>query len=178
MFRRSGSTWTQQGEKLTGGGESGKSDFGNGVALSSDGNTALIGGPLDNGEVGAGWVFRRSGSSWTQQGEKLTGSGESGKGDFGDSVALSSDGNTALIGAPLDNSEVGAAWVFRRSGSSWTQQGEKLTGSGERGKGFFGNGVPLSSDGSTALIGGPGDNNGVGAAWVFVNSCGVQATAR
>ena len=113
-----------------------------------------------------------------QQGSKLIPSDESGNGGFGDSVALSSDGNTALIGGPIDKSKVGAAWVFRRSGSIWTQQGKKLTASGESGKGFFGNGVPLSSDGSTALMGGPGDNNGVGAAWVFVNSCGVQATAR
>ncbi len=41
----------QQGEKLTGGGESAQG-FGNSVALSADGNTALIGGASDNGEVG------------------------------------------------------------------------------------------------------------------------------
>ena len=53
------------------------------MALSANGNTALIGGPGDNGDVGATWVFTRSGSTWTQQGEKLTGSGESGAGEFG-----------------------------------------------------------------------------------------------
>ena len=58
-----------------------------------------------------------------QQGDKLTGSGESGAGKFGYSVALSADGNTALIGGPDDNGNVGAAWVFTRSGSTWTQQG-------------------------------------------------------
>ena len=131
VFTRSGSTWTQQGEKLTGSGESGNGEFGDSVALSSEGNTALIGGRGDNGDLGAAWVFTRSGSSWTQQGEKLTGGGESGKGEFGVSVALSSDGNTALIGGSGDNSDHGAAWVFTRSGSTWTQQGEKLTGGGE-----------------------------------------------
>ena len=169
VFTRSGSTWTQQGEKLTGSGEIGKGRFGTSVALSSHGNTALIGGSRDNSRVGAAWVFTRSGSTWTQRGEKLTGSGEIGQGHFGAAVALSSNGRTALIGGTDDNSEVGAAWVFRRSGSTWTQQGEKLIGSGESGKGFFGNGVPLSSDGNTALIGGPGDSSCVGAAWVFVN---------
>ena len=77
-------------------------------------------------------------STWTQQGAKLTGSGESGKGEFGIDVALSSDGNTALIGGYADNVDVGAAWVFTRSGETWTQQGAKLTGSGEIGKGLFG----------------------------------------
>jgi hypothetical protein len=70
------------------------------VALSSDGNTALIGGS-------EAWVFTRSGSTWTEQ-AKLTG-GESGEGDFGSGVALSSDGNTALIGGPYDNGRAGAA---------------------------------------------------------------------
>ena len=154
VFTRSGATWVQQGSKLTGSGESGKARFGWSVALSSDGDTALIGGLDDNGVAGAAWVFTRSGSTWTQQGSKLTGSGESGAGDFGISVALSSDGNTALIGGDDDNKAVGAAWVFTRSGSTWIQQGSKLTGNGESGAGHFGFTVALSSDGNTALIGG------------------------
>jgi hypothetical protein len=169
VFTRSGSTWTQQGGKLTGSGESGGGRFGQWVALSSDGNTALIGGPYDHGEVGAAWVFTRSGSTWTQQGGKLTGSGESGGGRLGWTVALSSSGNTALIGGYLDNGGNGAAWVFTRSGETWTQQGAKLTGEGEVGKGWFGN-TALSSDGNTALITGDQDNGGKGAAWVFTRS--------
>ena len=46
-------------------------------------------------------MFTRSGASWTQQGSKLTGSDEIGAGGFGASVALSADGNTALIGGVL-----------------------------------------------------------------------------
>jgi hypothetical protein len=98
------------------------------VALSSDGNTALMGAPGDNGEVGAAWVFTRSGSTWTQQGAKLTGSGEIGKGFFGESAALSSDGNTALIGGLFDNGEVGAAWVFVNPPSSVTTTTTTTTG--------------------------------------------------
>ena len=64
------------------------------MALSADGNTALIGGSDDDDSVGAAWVFTRSGATWTQQGAKLTGSDEVGAGDFGESVALSADGNT------------------------------------------------------------------------------------
>ncbi len=168
VFTRSGSTWTQQGEKLTGAGESGGGWFGQSVALSADGNTALIGGPNDDHEVGAAWVFTRSGSTWTQQGEKLTGGGEVGEGYFGRSVALSGDGNTALIGGYNYNEHRGAAWVFARSGSTWAQQGEKLTGGG--GLGFFGYSVALSGEGNTALIGEWGIGGGIGAAWVFMRS--------
>jgi hypothetical protein len=170
VFTRSGSTWTQQGTKLTGGGQIGKAEFGKGVALSTDGNTALIGGLLDSGGVGAAWVFTRTGETWSQQGAKLTGGGEVGAGRFAFSVSLSEDGNTALIGGGGDNGEAGAAWVFTRSGATWEQQGEKLTGSGEIGKAHFGFSVALSGDGNNALIGGGGDNSEVGAAWVFTRS--------
>jgi hypothetical protein len=170
VFTRSGSTWEQQGEKLTGGGEVGKGHFGFSVALSGDGDNALVGGLTDNGEVGAAWVFTRSGSTWTQQGEKLTGGEESGKAEFGESVALSGDGGTALIGGYADNAEVGAAWVFTREGEAWSQQGPKLTGGGEVGEGRFSFSVGLSADGDTALVGGGGDNGGVGAVWVFTRS--------
>jgi len=173
VFTRSGGVWSQQGSKLTGSGAIGTGNFGQSVALSADGNTALIGGTGDNGSVGAAWVFTRSGVAWTQQGPKLTGSGETGTGYFAVGVALSADGNTALVGGFIDNSQVGAAWVFTRSGGVWTQQGAKLTGSGETGTGEFGRSVALSTDGNTALIGGPGDNGSVGAAWVFTRSGGV-----
>jgi hypothetical protein len=108
------------------------------------------------------------------QGGELTGSDEIGGDDFGGSVALSSDGNTVLIGGEEDDRGIGAVWVFTRVGEIWTQQGEKLTGSGESGTGLFGTSVALSSNGNTALIGGWGDNEGVGAAWAFVNP---EATA-
>jgi len=171
VFTRSGSTWSQQGAKLTGTGEVGQGEFGRSVALSADGGTALIGGWGDNGSVGAAWVFTRSGSTWSQQGAKLTGAGGvGGEGEFGTSVALSADGDTALIGGPADNEDVGAAWVFTRSSSTWTQQGSKLTGGGETGKGRFGVSVALSDDGNTALVGGPSDNSDVGAAWALTRS--------
>jgi hypothetical protein len=158
VFSRSGSTWTEQAE-LESPGE--HASFGDSVALSSDGNTAVIG---DSGDSDA-WVFTRSGSNWTQHGEKLTASGESDS--FGSSVALSSTGTTAVIGGESDNGNVGAAWVFTRSGSTWTQQGEKLTASGESGAGSFGSSVALSADGRTAVIGGPTDNGRLGAVWAW-----------
>jgi hypothetical protein len=144
--------------------------FGDGLALSADGNTALIGASSDAEGVGAAWVFTRSGEAWSQQGNKLTGTGEVGKGAFGESVALSSDGNTALLGGAADAEGVGAAWVFTRSGEGWSQQGNKLTGTGQIGKANFGDGVALSTDGNTAVVGGSRDAEGAGAAWAFTRS--------
>jgi len=169
VFTRSGSTWTQQ-MMLTGAGEEiGAGHFGNSVALSADGNTAVIGALTDDNGLGAVWVFTRSGATWTPQ-AKLTGGGESGAGRFGASVALSADGETVVVGAPYDDRDLGAIWVFTRSGSTWTQQGEKLTGTEEAGEGELGRGVALSADGDTAMAGGPHDGGDVGAAWVFSRS--------
>jgi hypothetical protein len=187
VFTRSGSTWTQQGPMLTGeevqepeggeaggesceAGEEGECGFGRSVSLSADGNTALVGAPRAEGHRGAAWVFTRSGSTWTAQGQKLTGGEEPGAGRFGHSVALSADGSTALIGGPADKNSHGAAWVFTHTGSAWTQQGPMLTLSGKAPNIHFGASVALSADGGTALIGGPGWESGKGATWVFTRS--------
>jgi hypothetical protein len=125
------------------------------VALSSDSSTALIGGP--DGEVldvglhasGLAWSFVRSGSTWTQQGEPLaSGEHDNDFENFGISLALSSDGNTALVGNQGgERARPAGAWIFTRSGSMWTRQSEKLA------RGAEGRGVTLSADASTALVG-------------------------
>ncbi len=168
-----GAQFTQQGNKLTGDDATGAAWQGSAVAVSADGNTAIVGGYLDNNDAGAAWVFTRSAGVWTQQGTKLVGSGAVGDAGQGWSVAVSGDGNTAIIGGPGDNTGAGAAWVFTRSGSQWTQQGNKLVGTGAVAKPNQGWAVALSSDGNTAAVGGPGDNSGVGAVWVFTRAAGV-----
>ena len=171
VFTRTGGTWTQQGPKLTAGDPVGASSFGWSVALSWDGNTALITAPGDDDNAGAAYVFARSGSTWTQQGPELTPTDSLNPSRFGLSAALSGDGTTALIGGPVDRLDTGSAWVFTRLRSGWAQQGPKLAGSGESIlSAFFGCSVALSGDGSTALIGGSGENDSVGAAWVFTRS--------
>ena len=175
VFTRTGDAWSQQGHKLVGLGAQGPARQGS-VAISADGNTAIVGGFADNNNIGAAWIFTRTGSVWTQQGTKLVGSGAAGASQQGISVALSSDGNTALVGGYGDNSNAGAAWVFTRTGSVWTQQGSKLVGTGAvniASPAEQGRSVSLSWDGNTALIGGPNDSLGCGAAWVFTRSGGV-----
>jgi hypothetical protein len=172
-FTQSGGVWTPQGSKLVGGGAIGSAEQGFSVALSADGDTAIVGGFDDNSGVGAAWVFTRSGGVWTAGGTKLSlGSGEVGAAHQGKWVALSADGNTAIVGGPGDNSGAGAAWVFTRSGGVWIQQGPKLAGSGAVGAARQGSSVALSADGNTAIIGGPDDNADAGAAWVFTRSGG------
>jgi hypothetical protein len=167
VFSQIGGTWSQVGSKLVGSGSSGKPGQGLSVALSADGNTALVGGPNDNSFVGAAWVFTQSGGAWSQVGSKLVGSGYSGQPEQGNSVALSADGNTLAVGGPTDNGDVGAAWVFTLSGGAWSQVGSKLVGSGASGGARQGQSVALSAGGNNAIVGGNGDNNGVGAVWVF-----------
>lgn len=102
--------------------------------------------------LAAAWVFTRSGSTWTQQGPSLSGSGERVPNkcgfEFAASVALSSDGNTALIGGrgPLTENclGLGSAWVFTRSGTTWTEQA-RIKPSDENGYAEFGSSVGLSA---------------------------------
>ena len=107
---------------------------GQSVALSSDGNTAMVGGYFDGYGSGATWVFTRSAGVWTQQGSKLVGTGAVGAvvasgGRYpgawqGQSVSLSADGNTAVIGGSIDNNWIGATWVFRSFAGTWSQEWE------------------------------------------------------
>ncbi len=174
----------QEQGKLTSEAGSTATAFGFTVAVSADGNTALVGTRRTHGGAGAVWVFVRTDGVWTQQGPALVGAEEAeepeGSGcaspesegpecSFGRSVALSADGETALIGGPNDDHGRGAAWVFARDGSTWSPQGELLGGE-EPEHGHFGRSVALSSDGSTALIGGSVAPQAPGAAWVFTRS--------
>jgi hypothetical protein len=161
IFVRMGTTWTEQAE-LRGSGAVRETRFGYSVSISADGDEVLVGGLGDNEPSGAAWIFTRSGTSWTQQGEPLKAGDPCFEGLFGSSVALSGNGETALIGDPLDCG-LGAAWIFDRSGSTWTLAAPKLTGSSS-----FGSSVALSKDGTTALVGAPSAEEGAGSASIFV----------
>jgi hypothetical protein len=162
--------------KLGDGAEGGERESGTGVALSLNGDTALVGSPSDDGGVGSVSVFTRSGSAWIQQGPALAGSGEVGQGGFGGSVALSADGDVALIGGGSDGSpregqccDRGAVWVFTRTGSAWAQQSAKLTDGQASNAAEFGSSVALSAGGGTALIGAQGFGR-AGAAWILTHT--------
>jgi len=160
----------QQGPKLVGTGGAGISEQGGSVAFSADGTTLAVGGFADNNGTGAAWVFTRSGTSWSQQGLKLVGTGAVGRAAQGTAVALSADGSTLAVGGYHDDNRTGATWVFTRSGTGWSQQGPKLVGTGAVGLNLQGWSVALSADGTTLAVGGSEDDNRTGATWVFSRS--------
>lgn len=156
--------------------------FGRRVAMSGDGSTVLVSAPEDgdpNGqEAGSASVFTLSGGAWTRQ-AKLAPDGGQARDQFGSSVALSSDGATAIAAAPRNENtngiEAGSAYVFSRGTSSWTQEAKLSTDDGEPGD-LFGSSVGLSADGTTAFLGAKNDENAngtrAGAVYEFTRTSG------
>lgn len=175
VFVKNDGFWSQQGSKIVPGDVIGTASIST-VSLSADGNTMVFGGYHDNGAIGATWVYVRSQNAWSQQ-AKLIATGAIGSANQGGCVSVSADGNTLVTGAIADNDFVGAAWVFTRSGTVWTQQA-KLVGSGSVGQSYQGLGVSITLDGLSVAIGAPYDNNYIGAVWVFVNDGGWTEQAR
>lgn len=169
---RANGKWHQDA-KLVGTGATGVAWQGWSVAISADGTTALVGGPQDNAGAGAAWVFTRGISGTWKQQAKIVGSGAIDPALQGSSVALSGDGNTAVLGGSGDHGGIGAIWIFTRNGTSWTQSVKRI-GTGAVGNASQGKSVAISSDGKAVVVGGPNDDSGNGAAWVFaVNGNGV-----
>ncbi|MEW6073444.1 MAG: FG-GAP repeat protein [Planctomycetota bacterium] len=170
VFVRSGTLWSQQA-KLHAAGGAAQDEFGRNVAVSGD--TALVGAHLDDDvgpEAGAAYVFVRSGTAWSQQ-AKLLAPGGAALDQFGWGVAL--DGDTALVGAHADDDQgsySGSAYVFVRSGTTWSQQAKLLASDGDNDHWF---GYAVSIDGDTALVGAWGDDDFgslSGSAYVFERS--------
>jgi hypothetical protein len=171
-----GGVWTQKGDKLVG--SDAVAGFGpnqgTAVALSADGNTAIVGAPLDDtydgDSVGAAWVYEFSDNAWSQQGDKIFGDATRGCG-LGYAVALSLNGNIAIVGGTDENSNTGAAWVFERKFKNnhefliWDMVCRLPCDLAEGA--MFGFSVAVNAGGTVAIVGGTGDNDDVGAAWIF-----------
>jgi hypothetical protein len=164
VFTRTGTTWSQQGPKLVGTGNVGTPQQGSSVSIYED--TIVVGGRLDNGWIGAVWVFVRTGTTWLQQGTKLVGTGSVGQARQGYSVSIYED--TIIVSGNRDDSDIGAVWVFVRTGTTWSQQGTKLIGTGS--VGTSGQGISVSIYEDTIIVGGPNDDTQTGAVWVFTRT--------
>jgi cysteine-rich repeat protein len=165
VYTRTGSTWIQQAYvKASNTDEADR--FGMSVALSADGSTLVVGAPeersaatsiggnqADNSaqRAGAVYAFTRSGTTWSQQ-AYIKGSNTGSVDRFGWSVALSADGSLLAVGAILDGEVLsGAAYVFARSGTTWSQQAYIEPSHPDEGD-FFGIGVALSADGTMLAV--------------------------
>ena len=109
--------WNQQA-KINASDKTTGDNFGNSVAINGD--YAIVGAKGEGGDSeGAAYIFIRSGTSWSEQ-AKLIASDKERNDDFGTSVAIS--GDYAIIGDWAKGDFVGAAYIFVRSGTSWSQQ--------------------------------------------------------
>ena len=183
----SGSNWTQEATLLDPTATWGDW-FGCSVAVSADGTRALVGANFDHdssgADIGGGYVFVRSGSSWLREGTlRVSGLTNS---ELGSSVALGADGTHALVGAPMDSvgaSYAGSAYVFARSGSTWTQEAVLRSPNPSK-YAFFGCSVALDASATRALIGASGDDSpeiGAGGVFAYVrngSSWTLEATLR
>lgn len=162
-FTRANGVWTQDAAPLSpidaDAPATGGPSFGRSAALSADGDTLLVGGA--SGGDGAAWAFTRQNGAWVQQGARLTADLPS-VGTFANLVALSGDGDTALLGTWEPESAPKAAWAFRRSGSSWSQDGPRLVPD----DGTVAGGVALDADGTVAMLSGFSPGSGA-VMWSF-----------
>jgi len=208
VFVRTAGNWSQQAY-LKASNTNAADSFG--YALGISGNTIVVGAPFESSNArtingnqhdnsasvsGAAYVFVRNGSTWTQQ-SYLKASNADAADVFGWSVAIA--GETVLVGAPYEASDsggvnsnqndntaalAGAAYVFQRSGNTWSQQAYLKAATPDP-TDFFGWSVALFGD--KAVVGAQGeasDASGVngnqqnntslfsGAAYVFTRFAG------
>ena len=171
---KTGAVWVLQ-QKLTASDQVAGDQFGSAVSLSSDGAMVLIGAPSKASNAGAAYIFTRTGSTWTPQ-QKLVSTDIAAGDYFGISVSLSGDGLYGVIGAYYKTNYTGAAYVFIRSGSTWTQQ-QKLAGTDIVAADVFGVSVSISATGTMVLVGAYNKSSTAGAAYVFTRS-GVAWTQQ
>ena len=168
VFTRTGSTWSQQAyikSTMT----RANVLFGYSIGISGNGDTLAVGEyDADRGK-GALYVLMRSGGTWTHQARIQAENGEV-QDSLGYSLALSEDGNTLASGAADEdclkpginppgcehdqetNTSAGAAYVFVRTGTTWTQQ-VFLKASNPGKEDWFGVRIAISGDGNTVAVG-------------------------
>jgi len=168
--------WSQQ-SKLMASDKQAEDFFGFSVSISGD--YAIVGAFLEDAggtDAGAAYIYKRNGTTWSQQ-AKLLASDAQASDNFGFSVSIS--GNTAVVGAYKEDaggSNAGAAYIFERSGTTWTEV-KKITASDAQADDDFGTSVAI--DGTNVIIGSPGEDtkgSGAGAAYMFEKSAKAVPT--
>jgi len=170
VFTRAGGVWKEEAYiKASLPGE--EDHFGTDVALSEDGNTLAVGAMGEDGSAneingehdddapnsGAAYVYTRTDESWEQQ-AYIKASNAGSDEQFGSGVALSGDGSTLAVGANKESNQQGAAYVFTRADSVWSE--EAYIKAAAPGEDAFGESVALSADGSILAVGAINEDSG------------------
>ncbi len=171
VYTGTGSTWTEQAALVADDAAVGDRT---GWTVDVEGDTIVAGSYGNNAagvDSGAAYVFSRSGTAWTQQAKLVPADAATFDG-LGYSVAI--DGDTAVVASVSDDvvgTDSGSAYVFTRSGTTWTEQAKLVAGDGAAGDNF---GFWLDIDGDTVVVGAPGHDaanaTNAGAAYVFTRS--------
>jgi FG-GAP repeat len=159
-------------------------EFGSSLAISSSGNTIVVGAPDKNSFEGAANVFVKPAKKWVQAAEVTVPAGLGSIAEFGGAVAISGDGSTIVVTATEDGIGAGAAYVFSATDGNWVNgwtQLAELTASDAADGDYFGSSVTMASDGETIAVGAVGatvgENQDQGAVYVFSESGGwISAT--
>ena len=165
VYQWNGTHWLQIGVDIDGVVEGGRAGYS--VSLSSNGDTVALGANGRNSShasAGEARIYRWDGSQWNQLGSTIFGDAEIDW--FGDSVNLSDDGNTVIIGARHNGGnghKAGHARVYRWDGLAWNQLGLDVEGEAAGDQAGFA--TSISSDGNTIAVGaaqndGGGDTSG------------------
>jgi hypothetical protein len=160
IFRYDGENWVERARLLADGTGYYWEEFGFDVAISADANTVLIGANKadDNGfKSGAAYIFRYDGFDWIQQTKLLASDGVE-LATFGNSVAISGDGDTAFIGAPGKDTSgytAGSVYVFEFEDGQWLEK-QKLIASDAAHGDHLGHSLALYGD--TLVVGAYGDD--------------------
>lgn len=173
VFTRSNNAWTQTA-KLTASDQATGNSFGIAVSISRDGNYIAVGAYGRSSSKGAVYIFLRSGNSWSQQAIVVP-TDAAGSDMFGISCTLDGDGSTLLAGAYYKNGGRGAAYVFSRTGTTWTQKA-KLLASDAAGNDYFGYAIDWSGDESIIAIGSYQDDDkgtNSGSVYIYTLSSGT-----
>ena len=143
------------------------SDYlGKSVAVSSDGQTLIVGADSDddNGSTsGSVYIYKKVSTSWIQ--EKLTAGDGEANDAFGNRVAISSDGLTAVVGAYHEGENgfyAGAIYVYKWDGSNWGET--KVIATDGQASDYFGSSIDVSGDGTTIVVGAWGDDDNFSSA--------------
>ncbi|OHD57713.1 MAG: hypothetical protein A2Y33_02925 [Spirochaetes bacterium GWF1_51_8] len=142
------------------------------VAVSDNGNTALLGSYAYATSYGACFVHKLSATAWGLT-RVMSSDGGAGGDWFADALAITPDGTNFISGARQDdigaNADQGSAYIYKWNGSSWDQT--KLTSSDGGVNDMFGQSVDISSNGNTIVVGAFGDdigaNDAQGSVYVY-----------